>query len=71
MADEYLTIPEVAELLRITERTAYTLAREGKLPAIKVGNQWRVARATLEDWSRTGGLPPSADVQAEDGEAGR
>jgi len=71
VSDEYLTIPEVAELLRITERTAYSLAREGKLPAMKVGNRWRVARATLEEWSRTGGLPPSVDAEADGSEGGK
>lgn len=71
MAGEYLTIPEVAELLRITGRTAYSLAREGKLPAIKVGNQWRVARGTLQEWSRTGGPPPSVDAEADRSEVER
>ena len=38
--DEFLIIPEVAALLRITERTAYSLAREGGIPAVKVGRNW-------------------------------
>jgi len=42
---EFLTIPEVADLMRIGQRTAYELARSGQLGgAIKVGNQWRVER---------------------------
>jgi len=54
VAAEFLTIPEVAKLLRVGERTAYGLARDGKLPAIKVGNQWRVRRTALEEWVDAG-----------------
>jgi len=37
MADEILTIREVAELLKINEKTAYKLASAGKIPGFKVG----------------------------------
>ena len=50
-----LTIPEVAKLLRIGQKTAYVLAREGKLPAVRVGNQWRVPKAKLMAWIEAGG----------------
>ncbi len=63
MDTEYLTIPEVALLLRIGQKTAYALAREGKLPAIRVGNQWRCSKKSLEQWASAGGVPhvPGAD----------
>lgn len=63
MAD-YLTIPEAAALLRVAERTLYTLARQGKFPAMKVGNQWRVDREALKEWGRTGGDPPAVKSAA-------
>ena len=63
----YLTIPEAAELLRIAERTLYTLARQGKFPAMKVGNQWRVDREALKEWGRTGGDPPAVKRAATGG----
>ena len=45
---EYLTIPEVCDLLRLSERTVYTMCRAKKLPgAVKVGNQWCVERSKL------------------------
>lgn len=56
MDTEFLTIPEVALLLRIGEKTAYTLAREGKLPAFKAGNQWRVPKKALDQWVAAGGM---------------
>ena len=37
---EFLTLPEAAELLRLGQRTLYRLARQGDLPAIKIGGQW-------------------------------
>lgn len=56
---EYLTLQEVADLLRISERTAYTRCREGQLPgAAKVAGKWRVERAALEEWLREGGEAP-------------
>lgn len=45
-----LTLREVAELLRIAEKTAYTLAAEGTIPGFKVGGQWRFMRADLLAW---------------------
>ncbi len=53
MPETFLTIPEAARLLRVAERTVYTLARRGDLPgAVKVGNQWRIDRTTLMEWVR-------------------
>jgi len=48
--DEVLTMKEVAALLKIGEKTAYTMAQQGKLPGFKVGGQWRFRRADLEKW---------------------
>ena len=57
MAEEFLTIPEVARLLRIGQRTTYELARKGKLGgAIKVGNQWRVDQRALRRWIDLAGI---------------
>ena len=39
MSDEILTLPEVAQLLKVAERTVYTMAQKGELPAFKVGGQ--------------------------------
>ena len=52
MENTFLTIEEAADLLRISPRSAYTLAREGRLAgAVKVGNQWRVSHAVLMNWA--------------------
>jgi excisionase family DNA binding protein len=50
MNDDILTIPEVAELLRIAEKTVYTLAQRAEIPAFKVGGQWRFSRGAIQAW---------------------
>ena len=62
-----MTIPEAAAMLRVAERTLYSLAREGRFPAMKVGNQWRVDREALKEWGRTGGDPPVVKKEASGG----
>jgi excisionase family DNA binding protein len=44
---ELLTVSETARLLRVGEATVRRLARRGKLPAIRVGGQWRIDRDGL------------------------
>jgi len=50
MADEILTIKEVAEYLKLAEKTAYRLVAEGKLPGFKVGGSWRFNKAEINRW---------------------
>jgi len=50
MPDSILTLPEVAELLKVAEKTVYTMAQRGQLPAFKVRGQWRFKRSDLEQW---------------------
>ena len=47
---DVLTLREVAALLRVAEKTAYTLAQTGDLPAFKVGGQWRFRRTDIDSW---------------------
>ena len=48
--DEVLTIKEVAALLKIGEKTAYTMAQGGELPGFKVRGQGRFRRVDLVSW---------------------
>lgn len=50
MPNEILTLKELAEYLKLTEKTAYRLAAEGKLPGFKVGGSWRFKLADIEAW---------------------
>lgn len=50
MRDEILTLPEVAELLKVAEKTVYSMAQKRQLPAFKVGGQWRFKRVDIDQW---------------------
>jgi len=50
METDILTIKEVAEYLRITEKTAYRLASERKIPGFKVGGSWRFRKGEIDEW---------------------
>ena len=50
MESEIMTMKEVAEYLKINEKTAYRLASEGKLPGFKVGGSWRFRQSDIDDW---------------------
>ena len=50
MPDEILTLPEVAVLLKVAEKTVYTMAQKAQLPAFKVRGQWRFKRDDIDRW---------------------
>lgn len=50
MTEEIMTLKEVAQYLKLTEKTAYRLAAEKKLPGFKVGGSWRFKMSDLETW---------------------
>jgi|GEM_PF-328937 len=47
---EILTIKQVADYLKVTERTIYRLAGAKKIPAFKVGGTWRFSRVDIDNW---------------------
>jgi len=48
-----MTMREVADFLRLTEKTAYRLASEGKIPGFKVGGSWRFRKEEINAWIET------------------
>jgi excisionase family DNA binding protein len=50
MIDIIMTIREVAQVLKLAEKTVYSMAVEGELPAFKVRGQWRIRRIDFESW---------------------
>jgi excisionase family DNA binding protein len=54
-ADEYLTIAEVADRLKLSRRTIWRWCKSGRLPAVKVGHQWRITQHNLEEFIRRNG----------------
>ena len=49
-ANPLMTVKEVATYLAVTERTIYRLVKENRLPAYKVGGQWRFKAEMLDAW---------------------
>ena len=45
-----MTIGEVADYLKVTQRTIYRLAGVKKIPSFKVGGSWRFSKADIDAW---------------------
>jgi excisionase family DNA binding protein len=51
MIDEtFLTTEEVLEYLQVNLRTVYRLIKAGKIPAVRVGRQWRFRKSDIDAW---------------------
>lgn len=50
MQTDIMTIKEVSAYLKITEKTAYRLTAEGKIPGFKVGGAWRFRKQEIDMW---------------------
>ena len=64
-----LTIKEVAEYLKVNERTVYRLAGAKKIPAFKVGGSWRFSRADIDSWIKQQSMEGLETSREQDGEA--
>lgn len=49
-ASEVMTSVEAADYLKMHVKTVCRLAKEGKIPAKKVGSEWRFLRGVLDRW---------------------
>jgi excisionase family DNA binding protein len=73
MIDEtFLTTEEVLEYLQVNLRTVYRLIKAGRIPAVRVGRQWRFRKTDLDAWLegqrrgvRVSASPSSARVRLE------
>ncbi len=52
-AEQIMTLREVAKYLGLHVMTVYKLTREGRVPAVKIGGQWRFKRDVLDEWLET------------------
>ena len=48
--DVFLTTEEVLEYLQVNLRTVYRLIKAGKIPAVRVGRQWRFRKTDIDAW---------------------
>jgi len=49
MVHSVMTAKEVAALLKVHPMTLYRLARSGKIPALKIGSDWRFYREQIRE----------------------
>ena len=49
---DVLNAEQAAAYMKVNKRTLYKLAKEGKIPAIRIGREWRFSRAALEKYVR-------------------
>jgi PTS system nitrogen regulatory IIA component len=45
-----MTLKDLAEYLRMNERTIAKLAQEGKIPGFKIASQWRFIKEAVDSW---------------------
>src|ERR1700682_4562634 len=53
IAETFLTTEEVLEYLQVNLRTVYRLIKAGKIPAVRVGRQWRFRKRDIDNWLNT------------------
>src|SRR4029453_16760087 len=58
--DHFLTTEEVLDYLQVNLRTVYRLIKRGRIPAIRVGRQWRFRKRDIAAWlpGNKGQAPP-------------
>jgi len=50
MEDEIMTVEDVARYLKLKPQTIYHWAQEGKIPAAKLGKEWRFRKSIIDRW---------------------
>ncbi len=50
--NDVMTVREVAEILRIHPRIVSDKARDGEIPAFKIGNRWRFHRKDIDEYMK-------------------
>jgi len=48
--DKWLTLEQIAEYLQMSTSSIYKMAQAGKIPAYKVGRQWRFKKDEVDRW---------------------
>jgi len=65
---QLITLQETADYLRVTMKTIYRLLEGSKIPATKVGRQWRFDKAAIDEWLHENSNQVSASILVIDDE---
>lgn len=52
----FLTVAEVAEMMRVSNMTVYRLVKSGELPAVRFGRSYRIPETAVEAAVRLPGI---------------
>ena len=73
---DLMTVEEVAQYLRLKPQTIYKWAQEKRIPAVKLGEEWRFRKRILDEWldsqivqNRSGAAGKTQDFEG--GDSGR
>lgn len=66
----FLTTRQLQEILQVDRTTIYRMADSGRVPAVKVGNQWRFPRQQVESWLKTQDATSNGSGVLQPGNAG-
>jgi excisionase family DNA binding protein len=50
--DDVMTIDELAAYLKLSKSSLYHFARAGKVPGVKIGEQWRFQKSVIDAWMK-------------------
>ncbi|WP_412758169.1 methylation-associated defense system helix-turn-helix domain-containing protein MAD1 [Legionella bozemanae] len=59
---DIMLIKDLANYLKIAEKTAYRFASEGKIPGFKVGSAWRFRKSEIDQWIKNQELKATDQV---------
>lgn len=48
--EKWLTLEQIAEYLQMSSSSIYKMAQAGRIPAYKVGRQWRFKKEEIDSW---------------------
>jgi len=65
--DKWLTLTELAAYLKISRAKLYQMAQDTKIPASKIGNQWRFNQEEIDIWMKDQ-RPSNVTLQQEEQE---
>jgi len=51
-AKQVMTVRDVAEYLDVHPMTIYKYVRDGRIPAFKIGDSWRIRKDSIQKWIR-------------------
>ena len=57
-ADDVMTVREVADYLKVKDRTIYRLVANGEMPGFKVGGSWRFRKLEIDRWTDANAVGP-------------